>query len=222
VAVVRLYALTVMTLVAVEQGRLEQAQATARATRDLTADPAAGLGHSPQAGLASIATGAVHAGYGRLAEARAEFEAARRSRRRWPGLSPWADLEIQLRLAPVLHELGDRDGAAALLGQAAAVLASFPDGADVQRERLAQLKRRLAGRAGVGSPTDPLTERELRVLRLLRAALSLREIGQELHLSVNTIKSHTRAIYRKLGASGRDDAVARARELGLFLTPSFS
>jgi LuxR family transcriptional regulator, maltose regulon positive regulatory protein len=222
IAVVRLYALAVMTLVAVEQGRLEQAQATAWATRDLTADPAAGLGHSPQAPLASIATGAVHAGYGRLAQARAEFEAAQRSRRRWPGLSPWADLEIQLRLAPVLHELGDRSGAAALLSQAAALLDSFPDGADVQRERLARLERRLAGRAAPGSLSDPLTERELRVLRLLRAALSLREIGQELHLSVNTIKSHTRAIYRKLGASGRDDAVARARELGLFLMSSFS
>jgi LuxR family transcriptional regulator, maltose regulon positive regulatory protein len=222
VAVVRLYALTVMTLVAVEQGRLEPAQVTARAARDLTADPAAGLGHSPQAGLSCIATGAVHSGYGRLAEARAAFEAAQRSRRRWPGLSPLADLEIQLRLAPVLHELGDRRGATALLGQATALLASFPDGAEAQWQRLARLERRLAGQAGPGSFTDPLTERELRVLRLLRAALSLREIGQELHLSVNTIKSHTRVIYRKLGVSSRDAAVARARELGVFLMPSFS
>jgi ATP/maltotriose-dependent transcriptional regulator MalT len=59
------------------------------------------------------------------------------------------------------------------------------------------------------------------VRRLLRAALSRRDIGQERHLSVNTVKCHTRAIYRKLGVSGRDAAVARARELGL-LTPSLS
>lgn len=222
VAIVRLYSLTMMTFVAVEQGQLEQAQSTARAARDLTTDPATGLGHSPQAGLGWIATGAVHAGYGRLDEARADFETAQRSRRRWPGLSPWADLEVQLRLAPVLHELGDRSGATALLGQASALLGSFPDGAEAQHERLARLERRLAGQPWPGSLTDPLTDRELRVLRLLRAALSLREIAQELHLSVNTIKSHTRAIYRKLGVSGRDAAVARARELGLFLMSSSS
>jgi LuxR family maltose regulon positive regulatory protein len=40
-------------------------------------------------------------------------------------------------------------------------------------------------------------------------------IGRELYLSPNTIKTHTRALYRKLGVSDRRDAVARARELGI-------
>ena len=44
------------------------------------------------------------------------------------------------------------------------------------------------------------------MLRLLRGTLSLREIGQELHLSPNTIKTHAQAIYRKLGVSTRHDA----------------
>jgi len=61
----------------------------------------------------------------------------------------------------------------------------------------------------------PLTEREEAVLRLLRSTLSLREIGQELFLSTNTIKTHTRAIYRKLGATTRAEAVERAHEAGL-------
>jgi len=55
----------------------------------------------------------------------------------------------------------------------------------------------------------------LAVLRLLHSELSLREIGSELFLSLNTIKTHTRNIYLKLGASGRDQAVARGREQGL-------
>jgi LuxR family transcriptional regulator, maltose regulon positive regulatory protein len=46
--------------------------------------------------------------------------------------------------------------------------------------------------------------------------LSTREIGQELYLSGNTIKCHTRSIYRKPGVSNRHDAVERGRELGLY------
>ena len=91
---------------------------------------------------------------------------------------------------------------------------SLPDGADAQLARLAQLERRLAYRP-VTAPGEPITEREREVLRLLQGTLSLRDIGRELYLSPNTIKTHTRALYRKLGASDRQDAVAKARELGI-------
>ncbi len=57
-----------------------------------------------------------------------------------------------------------------------------------------------------------LSEREFAVLRLLATQLSLREIGAELYVSQNTVKTHTRSIYRKLAASSRADAVSRARE----------
>jgi LuxR family maltose regulon positive regulatory protein len=60
-----------------------------------------------------------------------------------------------------------------------------------------------------------LTDRELAVLRLLRSELSLREIGAALYVSLNTVKTHSRGIYRKLDASSRQEAVNRARELGL-------
>jgi LuxR family maltose regulon positive regulatory protein len=53
------------------------------------------------------------------------------------------------------------------------------------------------------------------VLRLLRSELSQREIAGELHLSFNTIKTHSRNIYRKLDVAERAQAVARARELSL-------
>ena len=60
-----------------------------------------------------------------------------------------------------------------------------------------------------------LSDRELAVLRLLPAELSLREIGASLYLSLNTVKTHSRSIYRKLDASSRAEAVERGRELGL-------
>lgn len=62
---------------------------------------------------------------------------------------------------------------------------------------------------------EPLTERERTMLRYLGSALSNAEIAAELYVSVNTVKSHQRAVYRKLGAVGRRDAVRRARVLAL-------
>jgi LuxR family transcriptional regulator, maltose regulon positive regulatory protein len=62
---------------------------------------------------------------------------------------------------------------------------------------------------------DPLTEREQVVLRYLASTLSNAEIAAELYLSVNTVKTHQRMVYRKLGADGRRDAVRRAKQLKL-------
>jgi LuxR family maltose regulon positive regulatory protein len=62
---------------------------------------------------------------------------------------------------------------------------------------------------------EPLTESEMRVLRLLPTNLSKREIGDQLCLSINTIKAHTKRLYAKLDAHTRRQAVERARELGL-------
>ena len=53
------------------------------------------------------------------------------------------------------------------------------------------------------------------MLRLLSSQLSLREIGNELYVSLNTIKTHTRNIYAKLRVGSRKQAVVRARELGV-------
>jgi LuxR family maltose regulon positive regulatory protein len=70
-------------------------------------------------------------------------------------------------------------------------------------------------RAGNGSVVEPLSEAQLAVLRLLVSDLSVRQIAGELFLSPNTVRTHTRAIYRKLGVSSRADAVARAETVGL-------
>jgi ATP/maltotriose-dependent transcriptional regulator MalT len=62
---------------------------------------------------------------------------------------------------------------------------------------------------------DPLTDRELDVLRLLADGLSNRDIAERLVLSVGTVKVHTRNIYSKLGVGSRTQAIVRGRELGL-------
>jgi LuxR family maltose regulon positive regulatory protein len=62
---------------------------------------------------------------------------------------------------------------------------------------------------------DYMTGRELEVLRLLDSDLSNREIASRLFVSLDTVKSHTRHLYAKLGVHTRHQAVARARELGL-------
>jgi LuxR family maltose regulon positive regulatory protein len=62
---------------------------------------------------------------------------------------------------------------------------------------------------------DPLTERELEVLRLIAQGLSNPEIGERLFLALDTVKGHNRRIFDKLQVQRRTEAVARARELGL-------
>jgi LuxR family transcriptional regulator, maltose regulon positive regulatory protein len=68
--------------------------------------------------------------------------------------------------------------------------------------------------AGPG-PSEPLSERERAVLRLMATILPNSEIAGELFVSVNTVKTHVRSIYRKLDVGSRREAVARAREVGL-------
>lgn len=73
-------------------------------------------------------------------------------------------------------------------------------------------------RGEIPTLAEPLTEREQRILRYLPTMLSNAEIGAEVFVSLNTVKTHLRSIYRKLDAGGRADAVERARRLGLLPT----
>lgn len=68
--------------------------------------------------------------------------------------------------------------------------------------------------ANAGLP-EPLTERELEILAYLPGHSTTAELAKLCFVSVNTLKTHVMHIYRKLGVTGRSDAIARARELGL-------
>jgi LuxR family transcriptional regulator, maltose regulon positive regulatory protein len=81
---------------------------------------------------------------------------------------------------------------------------------------LSVLEREPATRRSHGDPLlDPLSERELTVLRFLPTMMSNAEIAGEMFVSVNTVKTHLKHIYRKLDVSERRDAVRRGRELHL-------
>jgi LuxR family maltose regulon positive regulatory protein len=76
-------------------------------------------------------------------------------------------------------------------------------------------KRSQAASPAANAPVEPLTERELEVLRLIAGGLSNREIARKLVVAVSTVKSHINHIYGKLDVKNRTQAVARGRTLGL-------
>lgn len=94
-------------------------------------------------------------------------------------------------------------------------LAAASGGRSARAGGTGQPARRPSGRAESDRLAEQLTARERAVLLLLASRLSLREVGRELHVSLNTVKTHTRAIYRKLDVSGRQQAVQRGRDLAI-------
>jgi LuxR family transcriptional regulator, maltose regulon positive regulatory protein len=151
---------------------------------------------------------------GQLSEAELELARAAELSRRGAGVVEGA--AVALAHARVLAALGRRAPARLRLDHARALLTGCADPGILARA-LTEAER-APGLAAARAPVtarEELSERELGVLRLLHSELSLREIGAELFVSLNTVKTHTRNIYLKLGAGGRAEAVARARELGL-------
>jgi LuxR family maltose regulon positive regulatory protein len=132
------------------------------------------------------------------------------------GAGPVEIAHSLLALAGGEHRSGDPDAARRALDQAREVLDPCPDPGILPTmiRPLARLPHAPAAARPVAEPQE-LSERELAVLRLLPTGLSQREIGGELFVSLNTVKSHTRSIFRKLGVAGRDEAVQRARQIGL-------
>jgi LuxR family maltose regulon positive regulatory protein len=103
----------------------------------------------------------------------------------------------------------------ALLAEARGILRHCPDPGPVVAGWLADEQRAESVQARQDGLIERLTERELTILRLLPAPTPQRELASALFVTPNTLRTHLRAIYRKLGAESRDDAVIRARERGL-------
>jgi LuxR family transcriptional regulator, maltose regulon positive regulatory protein len=85
---------------------------------------------------------------------------------------------------------------------------------------LGEVTRSAPASAELPWPGEQLTESEIRVLRYLPTHMGAPEIAAELYLSANTVKTHLRHLYRKLGAHSRREAVQRARAIGLLTRPS--
>lgn len=134
-----------------------------------------------------------------------------------------ATARIQKEVAAALQSLAahrEHDLVIRQLGRvdkAISVLNVLPDEREAPLDRQGKTRRLPTDRRRGRSLVQPLTERETRVLKHLRGTQTLGEIAQDLYVSKNTIKSHTKAIYRKLGAAGRGDAIRCAKELGILL-----
>ena len=172
------------------------------------------LMESPTASLVHVARARVLELRHDLAGAEAELVRAAQLARRSRWLLDHAHALVLL--AAVKRRRRDFDGARATAREARTAVESCRD-PGMLTERLNRVERALQlapGRADVPNQ-DEISERELAVLRLLATDLSQREIGAELYVSLNTVKSHTRSLFRKLGVASRADAVARARSRGL-------
>jgi len=206
-----IYARALLALLDCEAGHPHAAESAARETvaeaREL------GLAGSWTAGIAHHALGQALLELGRAQEAERELDRAEVLRR-----VP----QPQLDHAHTLLVLAQARIARGRLTLAETEL----EAAREQLDAIAHVSRlvRLAdevehqledARAGSPKPVEPPTPAELAVLRLLATDLSQREIGSELFLSMNTIKTHTRHLYGKLGVRSRDEAVRRASVLGL-------
>ena len=194
-----------------------RAERLLRSTRSEAAALEAQLGNAAAAALALLhaTAGVLDRRAGRLGSARA------RSHRAVDlvGVQAHPAVAVLVLLSAAETALADGDPTAALrfLDQARDARLDAPPLPGLDRQ-VAAVEARAGRRAAAQvrpALLEPLTEREISVLRALRGPLSQREVGAALHLSVNTVKSYTKSLYRKLDVGSRREAVERGRALGL-------
>jgi LuxR family transcriptional regulator, maltose regulon positive regulatory protein len=152
---------------------------------------------------------------GNLPAARQELVSAQRLRSLLTYALPHIAVQARIELIRVYLGIADLAGARTLMREVDELLRRRPGLGTLVGEAEA-LRAQLSNERGPGTTgASALTAAELRLLPLLTTYLSFAEIGQELFVSLNTIKTQAGSIYRKLGASTRSQAVTRARELGL-------
>ncbi len=210
----RIYALGYLALIAAEHGQLADAEQQIRRASGSSRDLADGE-HFVEV-MVSLAAAGLLAMRGDAAAAVAAADMAVVSARHGGGI-----LEVAKALlvrAEILEHLGDHQTAKAILEEVGTLVRGCSD-AGIASTLLASAEPSTA--VAVTSRTEglavgeELTPKELEVLRLLATRLSRREIGQRLYISLNTVKTHQRGLYRKLRVEHRNAAVRRARELGL-------
>jgi LuxR family maltose regulon positive regulatory protein len=207
------FACATLALVAVERGRVGSARTHAEKAKTIVAEM--GSTRTWLGANAAAALGAVLAAGGDLAAAERELAHAEHFFR--DEVASVHHAWLLVLLARVRCRRGRLENAAAAARAAREALGELGDSgsvpafaAEVERE-IEQARTRAADREVLDLPS----EAELSLLRLLATDLTAPKIAEELYLSPNTVRSHARAIYRKLGVGSRADAVARADALGL-------
>ena len=202
-----------LALVAVERGRL--ASARGHAAKAQAAAGRIGTSRSWLGANASAARGLLLLAEGSLAEAEHELATAERFFR--DEVATLHQAWLLVLLARLRLRRGRLDEAETTLQSAREALDDLTDSGRVPvlADEVEQELEAAKARAGGGEVLEPPSEAELAVLRLLATDMTMREIGEHLFLSPNTIRSHRRALYHKLGVHSRAEAVARATALGL-------
>jgi LuxR family transcriptional regulator, maltose regulon positive regulatory protein len=152
---------------------------------------------------------------GDIPAVRQELVSAQRVRHLLTYAHPHIAVQARIELIRVHLALADITGARTLMRETDEILQRRPDLGTLVSEAEALRSRFRENRGTTASGASALTAAELRLLPMLSTHLSFAEIAAELFVSPNTAKTHAVSIYRKLGATGRSQAVARARELGL-------
>jgi LuxR family transcriptional regulator, maltose regulon positive regulatory protein len=173
------------------------------------------LGDCPTVALVFAASAALRARSGQASEASADLRHAQELLAEISDPGSWYEVECLVVAARATLGLSGPAAAQELVARALRASRRIPDAP--------LLRRWLDGTAAdVELALDDcqgaewnLTAAELRVLRHLPSHLSFREIADRLYVSQNTVKTHARGIYRKLGVSSRGEAVELARRAGL-------
>jgi LuxR family maltose regulon positive regulatory protein len=213
----RNYALGYLALIAAESGRLDDAEHQIRQATGVggVRTGSAGGEHFVNAMVPLAAATVLQVRGDRVAAADAAHLAVSLARIGAGILEVGKALLVR---AKILEDLGDLEGAAVSRDEARALLQGSA-GSDIAQALFLAAPCSKGVTASPRNRADPfveeLTAKEQEVLRLLATRLSRREIGQRLYVSLNTVKTHQRALYRKLGVESRNGAVVRARELGL-------
>jgi LuxR family transcriptional regulator, maltose regulon positive regulatory protein len=199
-----------LAYVDLEAGDVESAERWALRAIDVLESQ--GLADTATGGWASATLGAV------LAHTRDRDEGERLLRlgvdRMRTASEPLLVIQALLALTAALATRGATDEGRRALGEAKDLMDACAD-PGVLADRWDEVNRSLAASTRSIADGTELTKRELEILRMLPTRLSQREIGRRQFVSYNTVHSHIRSIYRKLGVSSRVDAVKRAREQGL-------
>jgi LuxR family maltose regulon positive regulatory protein len=204
----RIRSLALLGLIEDDQGQGDAAEAHERRTSELVLSN--GLSESPTVACAYTLQGRIRRRRGDLDGALAAHERAFALQR-----YPIERFHALVELLPVRLARGDHTGVEVLMTEAGRLQATGTDfGALPQRLRAATQRLDVAEQH-MAQPSEALSTREVDVLRLLSGRLSQQAIGDTLYITRDTVKSHTKAIYRKLGVSSREEAVVLARRLGL-------
>ena len=206
-------AMALRSLAAMARGdwvRAEDLAGQARATLRLAAEEDSYI--APLV-CAAEARAAIHRGD--VEAARRQLVSAQRARPLLTYAIPHVAVQARIELTRAHLALGDTAGARTLLREIDDLLRRCPHLGTLVAEAEA-LRARIGAERGPRAPgASSLTAAELRILPLLATHLSYPEIAAELFVSPNTVKSQAMSIFRKLGASSRNEAVIRSRQLEL-------